>query len=99
MYCRDVSTGADCSLEVLHLSLDVSDGKYVGSDADEESELLWAEADAGHSGMGGSRTRPLRWHGCRRPIFICGVHINDPSFFILGRPMSKLFERACDTTK
>ena len=47
MYCRDVSTGADCSLEVLHLSLDVSDGKYVGSDADEESELLLAEADAG----------------------------------------------------
>jgi len=31
MYCHDVSTGADCSLEVLHLSLDVSDGKYVGS--------------------------------------------------------------------
>lgn len=46
MYCRDVSTGADCSLEVLHSLLDVSDGKYVGSDADEDSILL-AEAPEG----------------------------------------------------
>ncbi len=63
---------------MLHLLLDVWDGKYVGSDADEESELLLAEADAGHSGMGGSRTRPLRWHGCRQPIlmavFVSMIH-------------------------
>ena len=56
-----MSAGADCSLEVLHSLLDVLDGKYFGSDADEESELLLVRQmlDIQVWEVGGSRTRPL----------------------------------------
>ena len=80
MYARDVSTGADCALEMLLSSSDESDGEYVESDDDEESELLAAEGEVERPRIGGRRTLPLCRHGCRRPIlmalFISMIHLS-----------------------